>query len=119
MLENDETKRAKYFHSCYLNARLFEDNIQITDSNEMSDFIDSLDFSSIQQAASYRFAPSTKWKCIACLGIDIFIFHVTKVPMGALSDFFETECAEDEGGSDNEDEDDLSYRTSGLYILTV
>ena len=55
----------------------------------MEDFIENLDYSQIEEGAIYRFAPNTKWRCIACLGIDVYVFHLPDVPMGGVSDFFD------------------------------
>ena len=88
----------------------------------MEDFIQNLDYSGIEEGAIYRFAPNTKWRCIACLGIDVYVFHLPEVPMGGVCDFFDLECGE-EGRArlsrGDDDDDDGSFNSSGLNNKTV
>ena len=96
---------------------MFDECIPITTRNDMVDFMENLDYSVIEEGAAHQFAPDTKWRCIACLGVDVYVFHLTDVPMGGVSDFFDLECGEEgaDYGNDDDDDDDGSYNSSGSY----
>ena len=87
----------------------------------MIDFMENLDYSQIEECSAYRFAPNTKWRCIACLGIDVYVFHLPNVPMGGVSDFFDLECDEEgrECGDYGDDDDVRSFNSSGMYKDTL
>ena len=83
----------------------------------MQELIESLDYSRIQESGTYNVSLSTEWRCIAVLGITIYIYPVINVPIGGFSDFFDT-CKDDGGESDYDesDEDGISISASGTIF---
>ena len=94
---------------------MFEDCIPIKSLNDMTDFIETLDYSAIEEATTYQAPPDTKWRVVACLGVDVYVFHHIDVPIGGVSDFFDLECGEEGADYGDENDDEGSYNASGSY----
>ena len=67
-------------------------------------FASTLDYPTIHEGSAYKFSSSTKWKCISCVGISVYIYHLVDLAMGGGGrQFLDLECEIDEEDTDSDD----------------